>query len=168
MNSMFVFNCHKFKTHFDSIIYVNVLEHIKNDENELIEVYKALTNGGHALIFVPAIPLLYSKFDKNIGHFRRYYKNDLVQLAQKIGFNIKKAKYFDFAGIIPWYIFFVLFKQQLTRDRVSLYDQWAVPVIQKIERLVIPPVGKNLLLVLQKPITLPKKINKISDHHKTI
>ena len=159
INSMFGTNCHKFEGCLDSVIYVNVLEHIKNDENELFQVYKSLIGGGHALIFVPALPFLYSDFDKNIGHFRRYLKNDFVKLAKKIGLSIKKAKYFDLAGIIPWYIFFVLFKKQLTRDRVLLYDKFAVPVMQKIEKLIIPPIGKNILLVMQKPNKITKNIS---------
>lgn len=141
---------HKLEKYFDSVIYVNVLEHIEDDEKELFEVYKILKPGGHALIFVPAISLLYSTFDKKVGHFRRYYKKEIVKLAQKIGFRIKKAKYFDFVGIIPWFIFLKLLKQQLSGDQALLYDKLAVPVMQKIEKLIIPPVGKNILLVLQK------------------
>lgn len=135
---------------FDSIIYVNVLEHIEKDEIELSYVYKTLRQGGHALIFVPALSFLYSDFDKNIGHFRRYCKKDFVKLIRHIGFNIIKAKYFDFAGIVPWYIVFVLLKRSISVGKVSLYDKLVVPLMQRVERFIAPPVGKNLLLVIQK------------------
>ena len=150
INSTFSSECSKFKGCFDSIIYVNVLEHIENDEQELYYVYKTLKHGGHALIFVPALSFLYSDLDKKLGHFRRYYKKDLVKLVQHIGFNIRKAKYFDLAGIIPWYIVFVFLKKPITGGKVSLYDKLMVPLTQKLEWFVTPPVGKNLLIVIQK------------------
>ena len=74
----------------------------------------------------------------------------LLEIIQRIGFNIKKAKYFDLVGIIPWYIAFVLLKRPLTGRKVSLYDKLAVPLVQKFESLIIPPLGKNLLIVIQK------------------
>ena len=150
INSTFSSECSNFKGYFDTIIYVNVLEHIENDEQELTYVYKTLRHAGHALIFVPALSFLYSNFDKNIGHFRRYYMKGLLEIIQRIGFNIKKAKYFDLVGIIPWYIAFVLLKRPLTGRKVSLYDKLAVPLVQKFESLIIPPLGKNLLIVIQK------------------
>ena len=150
INNTFYSECSKFEGCFDSIVYVNVLEHIENDEQELSNVYKTLRHGGHALIFVPALSFLYCDLDKNLGHFRRYHKKDLANLVQHIGFNIRKVKYFDLAGIIPWYISFVLLKRSLTRGKVSLYDKAIVPLLQKVERIITPPVGKNLLLVIQK------------------
>ena len=135
---------------FDSVIYVNVLEHIKDDAKELLYVYDTLKKGGYALIFVPALSWLYSDLDKELGHFRRYQKPSLIKVVQDAGFNIIKVKYFDFVGIIPWYVAFVLLKQQIGRGKVSVYDRWVVPVVKKIEDLITPPIGKNLLLIGQK------------------
>ena len=61
--------------YFDTVIYVNVLEHIEDDVSELVYVNNVLMRGGHLLIFVPALPWLYSNLDREIGHFRRYTKN---------------------------------------------------------------------------------------------
>ena len=66
---------------------------------------------------------------------------------ESAGFEIIKLKYFDVLGIIPWYIAFTLMKQTTTGTNVSLYDRVAVPVMRRIERVLTPPVGKNLLLV---------------------
>lgn len=135
---------------FDSVLYVNVLEHIEDDVAELANVYKALNPNGHVLIFVPALPWLYSNLDQQVGHFRRYIRNDLIQLTQRSGFSIIKARYFDIAGIIPWYINFVLLKNSIGGSSVSLYDNLVVPPMRFIEGLVPPPIGKNILLIAKK------------------
>jgi SAM-dependent methyltransferase len=136
--------------HFDSVLYINVLEHIEDDFSELSRVYTALFPGGYLLIFVPALSWLYSELDRQIGHFRRYTKKNLVELTQRAGFSIVKACYFDIAGIIPWYINFTLLKNTISCGTVSLYDKLVVPVVRVIERLVPPPIGKNVLLIARK------------------
>ncbi|WP_017325456.1 bifunctional 2-polyprenyl-6-hydroxyphenol methylase/3-demethylubiquinol 3-O-methyltransferase UbiG [Synechococcus sp. PCC 7336] len=135
---------------FDSILYVNVLEHIEDDASELANAHKALNMNGHLLIFVPALPWLYSELDKQVGHFRRYLKQDLVSRAQQAGFTIVKARYFDLVGIIPWYFNFVLLKNSIDGNSISLYDRLVVPPMRFIEGLVAPPLGKNVLLVAKK------------------
>lgn len=135
---------------FDSVIYVNVLEHIEDDVRELFQAYKAIKPGGHILLFVPALPWLYSDLDRHLGHFRRYYKGDLAEKVRKSGFHIVKAKYFDSLGIIPWYVAFVLLKRTISSRNVSLYDNVAVPIVSWVESIVPPLLGKNVLLVGQK------------------
>jgi SAM-dependent methyltransferase len=135
---------------FDSILYVNVLEHIEDDASELANARDSLNPKGHLLIFVPALPWLYSELDRQVGHFRRYMKKDLVELIRRSGFSVVKARYFDVAGIIPWYINFVLLKNSISGGSVSLYDRLVVPAMRLMEGLVPPPVGKNVLLVARK------------------
>ncbi len=135
----------------DTIIYVNVLEHIEDDRGELRKVYETLETGGHCLIFVPALMALYGAFDEKVGHFRRYTKNELEEKARTAGFKIVKSKYFDFAGIFPWYIKYKLLKSdRLESGAVTAYDKFAVPVTKQFERFLKFPVGKNFLTVLQK------------------
>ena len=135
----------------DTIIYINVLEHIEDDLTELETVRQTLTPGGRVCIFVPALPILYSEFDKNIGHFRRYRKNDLVQKCVKAGFKIILSRNFDFLGILPWLIKYRLLKStKMESGAVKLYDDVAVPVIRRLEHFVPPPTGKNLLIVAEK------------------
>jgi SAM-dependent methyltransferase len=136
----------------DTIIYINVLEHIEDDLNELRLVYDCLMPGGKALIFVPALPRLYGEFDRQIGHFRRYVKNELARKAEKAGFSILMGKYFDFVGILPWFVKYkVLRSDSLESGAIKLYDTLAVPINRMLESLVSPPLGKNLLFVLEKP-----------------
>jgi 2-polyprenyl-3-methyl-5-hydroxy-6-metoxy-1,4-benzoquinol methylase len=135
----------------DTIIYVNVLEHIEDDSAELEKVYETLAPGGHCLIFVPALMSLYGAFDEKVGHFRRYTKGELEEKGKAAGFKIVKSKYFDFVGIFPWYIKYKLLKSDsLESGAVEAYDKFAVPVTKQFERFLKFPVGKNILTVLQK------------------
>lgn len=140
-----------FKDTSDTVFYINVLEHIRNDEAELRKVWASLRPGGHICIFVPALSYLYGSFDKNVGHFRRYSKRDLVRKLTKAGFNIEKVKYMDIVGIIPWWLSFCVFKREsLGGKQVFIYDRFFVPVIRLLESIVSPPIGKNLLIVGKK------------------
>jgi SAM-dependent methyltransferase len=135
----------------DTIIYVNVLEHIEDDLGELNKVYHSLESNGHCLIFVPALKALYGKFDKKVGHFRRYDKKELENKAVNSGFKIIKSTYFDLFGVIPWFVKYRMLKSDgLGGGTVELYDRLVVPATKLIESFVAPPIGKNILLVLEK------------------
>lgn len=135
---------------FDALCYVNVLEHIDDDLQELSQARQALRDNGHLLIFVPALQWLFSKFDKKVGHFRRYDKSSLAHLVGRAGYSLVSTKYFDIAGILPWYINFVLLKNTLGGGSVSLYDRGVVPIMRIVEGLWPAPVGKNILLIAKK------------------
>jgi len=135
----------------DSIIYVNVLEHIEDDAAELKLIRQTLSHGGRAFIFVPALERLYGEFDRRLGHFRRYRKLDLEEKCRNAGFKILVSKYFDFAGVLPWYIKYRLLNStELGGAAVSLYDKLVVPVFRRLESTVNVPVGKNVLLIAEK------------------
>lgn len=135
----------------DTIFYVNVLEHIEDDNAELNFVREALSAGGRACIFVPAIPFLLSDFDRQIGHFRRYRRSELIGKCEKAGFRIRFARGFDIPGIVPWLLKYRLMKSlTMESGAVALYDKIAVPLIRPIENFLRPPIGKNLVVVAEK------------------
>ena len=136
---------------FDTVVYINVLEHVQDDQTELSNIFEMLQRGGHLLLFVPALAWLFSNVDREVGHFRRYSKKALVSKVERAGFQLVHARYFDFAGILPWYVNFVLMKRSLKPGSVATYDNLVVPIMRKLERLVHPPVGKNLLAIAKKP-----------------
>lgn len=135
----------------DSIFYVNVLEHIEDDRSELKLIYDSLTTGGRCFVFVPALMSLYGEFDRKIGHFRRYGKREIEEKFREAGFKILHSKYFDLAGILPWYLKYrVLRSNSLDRKSVLAYDRLAVPLLRRIEMAVRVPIGKNILVVGEK------------------
>jgi SAM-dependent methyltransferase len=149
-NDCFLNASNRYLNYFDTILYINVLEHIENDKHELMSVWKALKSNGCLCIFVPALTWLYSDFDKSIGHFRRYHKKQLHDLVKSIGFQISEFRYVDFIGLILWYINFVLMKKSLNKNNVSMYDKYIFPITRIIENTIRFPIGKNILMVCKK------------------
>jgi SAM-dependent methyltransferase len=135
---------------YDAVLYVNVLEHIEDDAGEIARAHAALKPAGHLLVFVPALPWLYSRLDRQVGHVRRYLKPGLVKLVEQAGLRTVRAHYFDIAGILPWYVNFVLLGNSIGGASVSAYDRLVVPLMRRVERLVPPLVGKNIVLVARK------------------
>lgn len=137
----------------DSVIYVNVMEHVEDDAAELRAIYKTLENGGRCFIFVPALMALYGEFDRKIGHFRRYTKKEIEDKCAAAGFKVIKSKYFDFTGILPWYVKYkVLKSDSLESGAVTAYDKFVVPFISRFESYFNFPVGKNVLIIAEKRV----------------
>ena len=146
----------------DSIIYVNVLEHVEDDEAELKAMYETLDDSGRIFIFVPAFQWLYGNFDKHVGHFRRYTKDELETKTKAAGFKIIKSFYFDFAGVIPWWIKYRLLKSdELNSGAIKLYDKFVVPITKTFESFITPPPGKNLLLIAVKSLQSRSRFKKM-------
>ena len=135
----------------DSIIYVNVLEHISDDDFELNTIRESLAAEGRLFLFVPALTWLYGPFDERVGHFRRYSKRELTEKLNRSGFEVMLMKYFDLSGIAPWWIKYRLFKSaNMEPAAVKLYDRLVVPAARLLESLVTPPIGKNIIAIAQK------------------
>ena len=91
---------------FDFGIIINVLEHIKNEDNVLINFSRIIKPGGHIFIFVPAHQKLFSSMDKLAGHFRRYNKRYMKKLVleHRDEFEIAQMEYFNPIGGFGWYV----------------------------------------------------------------
>lgn len=136
----------------ETFVYVNVLEHVEDDAAEIQRVFDLLPPGGTLCAFVPALPFLYSKFDKSIDHYRRYTLKDISDKCTAAGFELDDRRYFDVVGILPWLIKFKLLgSTKLDTGAVGVYDRFVVPVMRRIEALVHLPFGKNALVVARKP-----------------
>jgi 2-polyprenyl-3-methyl-5-hydroxy-6-metoxy-1,4-benzoquinol methylase len=135
----------------DTMIYINVLEHIEDDLCEMQTVYNMLPSGGKVIIFVPALQFLFAKLDDMAGHYRRYHRNQLIKLMQAAKFRVLESRYMDSLGIVPYYLMCKVLQQTtLQETSVKLYDRVAVPVLRHIEKFITPPIGKNIFLVAQR------------------
>jgi 16S rRNA G1207 methylase RsmC len=135
----------------DSIIYVNVLEHIEDDNAELAAIHETLAAGGKLFVFVPALRWLYSAFDRHSGHFRRYTKRELEEKCARAGFRVIKSTYFDSVGIAPWLVRYRWLKSTTFEPAaVALYDRYVVPGVKALESFITPPLGKNIVLIAEK------------------
>jgi hypothetical protein len=107
--------------------------------------------GGTFVVFVPALPWLYSALDRAVGHYRRYEKPHLEGLLRAGRFDVVKSRYMDCIGVLPWYLLNVVGGRTSINPRLAhLYDSWLVPVTRWIEELQNPWFGKNVLIVARK------------------
>jgi hypothetical protein len=137
----------------DTAVYINVLEHIEEDEGELQAVFATLPAGGRILIFVPALPSLMSDMDRDLGHFRRYTLRELTAKCTAAGFQIKLARYFDVFGVLPWWMKYRVLKSTGMKAReVRFHDRFIVPISRLIDGVVTLPCGKNIILVGEKSL----------------
>ncbi|HEY0519585.1 MAG TPA: class I SAM-dependent methyltransferase [Ilumatobacteraceae bacterium] len=136
---------------YDTVVLLNVLEHIADDHQALGDIYEALAPGGKMVLWVPAFEALYGKFDHRIGHYRRYRRNDLLALVHKVGFQQVTAKYTNMPGFVAWWLIVRVLGRAPTSGRLaSVHDRFFIPVIRRVERFVRPPIGQSLLVVAQR------------------
>jgi len=135
----------------NTVVMVNVLEHIKDDAAVLAGVRELLEKGGKLAVFVPALPFLYSKLDEVVGHYRRHLRQDLSALLGGAGFEVIDNCYMDILGILPWWLVMTLLgNTTFNRRQVRLYDTVGVPLTRAIEGLFKPGIGKNVLAVAER------------------
>lgn len=135
---------------FDTVVCLNVLEHIEDDAFALEQMHAVLGRGGMLALLVPAHQLLYGEFDRAVGHFRRYEKRDLKEKLVRAGFSIRTLKFFSIAATLPWLINGRLLKRAyLPAGQTSLADR-LVPLL-KLERFIGPPFGLSLIAIAHKP-----------------
>jgi SAM-dependent methyltransferase len=136
----------------DTVVSVNVLEHVENDGGFLRSAQHILAPGGTILLFTPALPVLYGSLDRQFGHYRRYTKFGLANELQSAGFSLESLRYFDFPGVLGWFLATrVLRRDTLRPSDVRRYDRFVFSWLSKIERWWEPPTGKNLLAIGRKP-----------------
>lgn len=136
----------------DSVVCINVLEHIEDDGAALRAMAEILVPGGVIVLLVPAFDALYGPIDRNLGHYRRYRRGALVGLAHAAGLEIHKLRYVNAVGFFGWWVNARLLKRETQSDgQIAIFDRWMVPFFSAIEGAVAPPFGQSLLVVLRRP-----------------
>jgi SAM-dependent methyltransferase len=138
---------------FDAAVLVNVLEHIEDDTATLSDLYTRLRPHGTVVLFVPAFQMLYSDFDRRIGHHRRYRKRQLIDKVRAAGFDIQEARYFNMVGFPLWLVGMRALRLNPGRSALTtIFDRYVVPALRRIESVLSPPVGQSLICVGTKPV----------------
>ena len=141
----------QFNETFDTILYLSVLEHIENDKKEILNALEKLEDKGHLIICVPAHNYMYSNFDKEIGHFRRYEMNFFDTLNLKNA-NIKTSFFIDAFGHLLYFLNKLLFSKEVypSKLKVFIWDKIFIPITYIIDFLSFYKFGKNILCIIQK------------------
>jgi len=140
----------KLKSYYDTIIYYDVLEHIKKDLSEVRTASKKLKKNGYLIFNVPAYQSFFSEFDRSVGHYKRYNKKDFINIEKKTNLKIEKLVYYDSIG----FLFLVLnkifsLKQTNLKNKIFLWNL-LIPVSKLIDFLTFNMFGKSLLCVFRK------------------
>ncbi|TSC87761.1 MAG: type 12 methyltransferase [Microgenomates group bacterium Gr01-1014_7] len=136
---------------FDSIVCINVLEHIENDRKSLKNLCQFLKRGGHLILLVPAHKFLYGKIDESIGHYRRYEAEEIINKLIAAGFKIIKNRKINLLGALGWWFFSnVLKDNKVKKGNIALFNLIA-PFYLPLENLFEPPLGTSILVIAQKP-----------------
>jgi hypothetical protein len=134
----------------DTFIYIDVLEHIKDDRGEVNAAVGRLAAGGHLIILSPAFNRLYSSFDQNIGHFRRYDKKMYQELAPS-GCRLEKLLYLDAIGAATSLANrLILARAMPTVKQILFWDRRIIPLSKRIDPLIGYRFGRSLLGIWKK------------------
>ncbi len=135
---------------FDTIVCLNVLEHINQDVQALENILKLIKKGGNLIIIVPIYQFLYGEIDKNIGHYRRYNPQSIINQIKSLGLEIILYRKLNFLGAIGWFCAGrVLKDKHVEADRLYLFNILA-PFFLAMEDLIEPPVGTSIMIIAEK------------------
>ncbi len=136
----------------DTVVCINVLEHIEDDRTALRHMWETIQPGGRLVVLVPAHPSLYGTLDELVGHYRRYERQELTAKVEEAGFTVRACRYFNSVGAVGRFVIGRLRRQQETGvGQVRFYDRYVVPILQRVEGIVPPPFGQSLIVVGAKP-----------------
>ena len=136
---------------FDTILYIDVLEHIEHDREELQRVARHLVDGGHIVIVAPAHNFLYTEFDRKIGHHRRYNK-ELLRAAVPAPLRIRKMHYLDSVGMLASLANRLVLKSDSpSAGQIRLWDSVMVRASRwVVDALTLHRLGKSIVCILEK------------------
>ena len=146
-------NKNQIKQKYDTILYMDVIEHIKKYENEINSILRIINKRGVLIINVPAFNFLYTDFDKSVGHIKRFSKKDFCYLSKKFKLKIKKLEYYDSVGFflifLSKFIFSFYLKNKNVSKNVRIWN-YLIPLSKVIDKILFNRIGKSLICILEK------------------
>ncbi|MGI8825551.1 MAG: class I SAM-dependent methyltransferase [Chloroflexota bacterium] len=135
----------------DTVVCLNVLEHVEDDVHALRNMARTVLPGGRLCLLVPVNKWLFGPMDSVDHHYRRYTRREMNAKLAEAGLEVEHQNYFNMLGIAAWFFNNRILKKSLaTPVEYSLYDT-LVPVLQAIERAMPPPAGLSLVSICRAP-----------------
>ena len=137
---------------FDTVICINVLEHVVEEDKALRNIYEGLCPGGFGVFLVPAFECLKGSIDKELGHYRRYNKNIIKNLLYNAGFKIINMRFYNVMGFLGWFLRFRILKaRSQSKQQVIFFDKYIFPFQNIVEKFTPwQPIGQSLFFAVQK------------------
>lgn len=135
---------------FDTIVCLNVLEHIRDDRIAMENMANLLVPGGYLILLVPIHPLLFGSIDTAIGHYRRYTSSGVIELLQQAGLTPVKKKKLNALGAIGWWMTGRVLKRPTVSDiQIRLFNLFS-PILLPFENVIEPAWGTSILVIARK------------------
>jgi hypothetical protein len=132
-------------TLFDTILYIDVIEHIENDQAELLAAVQHLSRGGHLIVLSPSHNWLFSPFDQAIGHFRRYTRASLREAVPR-QLELVRLRYLDAVGMLASLANRTMLRSTApTKSQIRFWDNYMVPLSRLVDPLLGYRVGKSIV-----------------------
>ena len=137
---------------FDTILYIDVLEHIQDDGGEIEGAANHVVKGGYIVVVAPSHQFLYSEFDSSVGHVRRYDRHSLGALSPQ-GFSVVDSKYLDSVGLVASLgNRFILHSPMPSRRQLWIWDKILVRLSRVVDPLLRYSIEKSILFVWQRDL----------------
>ncbi len=134
----------------DTVVCLNVLEHIEDDRASLRAMHDLLQPGGRLVLLVPSLRALYGTLDEALGHFRRYVPAELSEKLRAAGFRLRHIEYFNLAGVPGWWVAGRVLRRRLIPTGALRWYEALVPLF-RLERLLPWRIGQSLIAIGEVP-----------------
>jgi glycosyltransferase involved in cell wall biosynthesis len=135
---------------FDTVVCLNVLEHVAPEDRALANLHRALAPGGRAILLVPQGPRLYGSLDRVLGHCRRYTRRELVEGCERAGFEVDRVMSFNRVGWLPWLVNGrIMRRRNFGKLQLKLYDS-LIWLWRRVDRW-LPLPGLSIIAIARKP-----------------
>ena len=135
---------------FDTILYIDVLEHIANDVKEMSAALEHLSPQGKIIVLCPAHPGLYTEFDRHLGNYRRYTRGTLRDCTAP-GSTLVEIYALDSFGLMASVANKLFLHQSMpSAKQIAFWDRSLVPISRLTDPLIGFSLGKSLIAVWQK------------------
>jgi hypothetical protein len=138
------------RSRFDTILYIDVLEHIEDDRGEMARAAKLLAPRGTLIVLSPAFQQLFSEFDRSVGHYRRYTR---ASLAAVMPASLRKVRmrYLDCVGFMASVANRAMLRQAMpTRRQIAVWDRLMIPASRVLDPLLAHSFGRSILAVYER------------------
>lgn len=136
---------------FDSVVCLNVLEHIPDDVHALACMRKLLRPGGKVIALAPALPYIYGAMDKDMGHVRRYTRRSLKRAMVQAGLIPGDGFYMNMPGVFGWWWHGHFRRRKNIPESATLFYDRLVPFVSAVERLLPVPFGQSVVVIGTAP-----------------
>jgi SAM-dependent methyltransferase len=138
----------------DAVVGINVLEHIEEDEKALANLIRVIKPGGHLLLSVPALMMLYNELDRLAGHCRRYSTGRLRQALRAQPIEILRLNYINPIGGLGWWFNSLTHPTSLNstgvNSQIKIFDRYVIPISKALDPLFRPFFGQSVICIARR------------------